>query len=291
MKRLLVVGNGSLGLWWSFQLSRLANESLYKTFLLTRTEESAQVINKKGIVVEDKTSASTYCISCPSFSNVKQFYEKLQGHADILLLCVKQYHLKSALENCFDLLSPKGMAISFCNGVGNLETVASIVGDHRAAAAVTYEALQRVDTRQVIHWSSGKTILADTLTDDSSDLNAHIHFLYQVLKQQNLPVEWMKPIDARKEIWRKLSVNCVINPLATIARCRNGLLVEKIPQSLFEAICWEIVWTAERNGITLEHHDLVTRVLQTIQDSSYNICSTLQDIQNGRPTEIDAFNE
>lgn len=41
------------------------------------------------------------------------------------------------------------MAISFCNGVGNLETVASIVGDHRAAAAVTYEALQRVDTRQV----------------------------------------------------------------------------------------------------------------------------------------------
>jgi len=97
MKRLLVVGNGSLGLWWSFQLSRLANESLYKTFLLTRTEESAQVINKKGIVVEDKTSASTYCISCPSFSNVKQFYEKLQGHADILLLCVKQYHLKSAL--------------------------------------------------------------------------------------------------------------------------------------------------------------------------------------------------
>jgi len=52
-------------------------------------------------------------------------------------------------ENCVDLLSPKGMAISFCNGVGNLETVASIVGDHRAAAAVTYEALQRVDTRQV----------------------------------------------------------------------------------------------------------------------------------------------
>jgi ketopantoate reductase len=68
MKRLLVVGNGSLGLWWSFQLSRLANESLYKTFLLTRTEESAQVINKKGIVVEDKTSASYVVVMKKSLS-------------------------------------------------------------------------------------------------------------------------------------------------------------------------------------------------------------------------------
>lgn len=36
-------------------------------------------------------------------------------------------------------------------------------------------------------------------------------------------------------------VNCVINPLATIIRAKNGLLSKKIPQSIFEEICLEIV--------------------------------------------------
>ncbi|GJQ10002.1 hypothetical protein GpartN1_g1793.t1 [Galdieria partita] len=304
MKSLVVVGNGSLGLWWCFHLTQLQKKSLCKAFLVTRTEESAQSINEKGIIVEDKTSAAyvfdknnrtmlntsnTVCFHCPSFSNLKQLSEKLQGYADILLLCVKQYHLKSALENCTELLSSKGVAVSFCNGIGNLETVASFVGANRAAAAITYEAVERINSRTIIHWSSGRTIFADTLTY-SPELNANLQFLHDILKQQNLPIELLNSVDARKEMWKKLAVNCVINPLATIIRVRNGLLSDRIPESLFEGICWEIVRTAERSGIILDHSDLMVQISETIKNSSRNICSTLQDIQNGRPTEIEALN-
>ncbi|GJD12381.1 2-dehydropantoate 2-reductase [Galdieria sulphuraria] len=181
------------------------------------------------------------------------------------------------------------MAISFCNGIGNLETVASVVGVNRAAAAVTYEAVQRINSTKIIHWSTGRTVLADTLTN-SPELNANIQFLYDVLRQQNLPIELLKSVDARKEIWKKLAVNCVINPLATIIHGRNGLLSDRIPQSLFEGICCEIIMTAERNGVILELDELMAQVLETIRESSNNICSTLQDIQRGRSTEIDALN-
>lgn len=64
--------------------------------------------------------------------------------------CFETRHsLNIAKENCVELLSPKGLAVSFCNGIGNLETVASVVGVDRAAAAVTYEALERVHVTKV----------------------------------------------------------------------------------------------------------------------------------------------
>eukprot|EP00871_Galdieria_phlegrea_P004461 jgi/Galph1/5015/GphlegSOOS_G3632.1 len=300
--KVVIVGNGSLGLWFSYQLYQL--QSLCKVFILTRTEQAALSIQQQGVIVEDnacscvstsqdatlvRSTSNVKHFTCAATNSVRELQQLIKGDADCLLLCVKSYHLKDALTRAISVLSPKGLAVSLCNGLGNLEVVSSVVGSERAAAAVTYEAVQRVDITKICHWSAGRTILADVVSE-SPLLTHNLDTLYNILKKTSMHIEYLRPKEVRIEVWKKLAVNCVINPLASILRVKNGALASTIPHSLFEKLCLEIEMAAQMEGIELKPKQTVKEVLNTIQHSANNTCSMLKDIENRRPTEIDVLN-
>ncbi len=86
-------------------------------------------------------------------------------------------------------------------------------------------------------------------------------------------------------MWRKLAVNCVINPLTALWNCPNGELRHHTDE--INAICEEVAAVIEREGYHTSADDLRYYVEQVIDSTAENISSMLQDVRAMRHTEID----
>lgn len=90
------------------------------------------------------------------------------------------------------------------------------------------------------------------------------------------------------DVWHKLIVNCVVNPITSILGCEVGGIANPRLQPLKRLVIEECVAVAAAEGVTFE-----TNFLQEIDDffrPSHNLASMLQDLRRGRSTEIDYMN-
>ena len=85
--------------------------------------------------------------------------------------------------------------------------------------------------------------------------------------------------------WRKLAVNCVINPLTALYGCRNGDL-QRYPEQI-ETLCREVASVMAMEGYHTSCEGLMQYVMDVIRSTADNVSSMLQDIRNQRHTEID----
>ena len=94
--------------------------------------------------------------------------------------------------------------------------------------------------------------------------------------------------DIKDRIWKKLIVNCVMNPLTTIFNVRNGELA-KCPD-LIKSIVHELILVANKEGLNYSEKEVFENIMNIIKASKLNKSSMLQDIIKGRKTEIDFLN-
>jgi 2-dehydropantoate 2-reductase len=92
--------------------------------------------------------------------------------------------------------------------------------------------------------------------------------------------------DIGKDLWTKLLVNAVINPLSLLLQGHNRLVAEGRFDALKEPILAEGRAVAAAEGIALKVDAAFVNRFVT----SDNITSMLQDFRRGRPTEIDFIN-
>jgi 2-dehydropantoate 2-reductase len=94
--------------------------------------------------------------------------------------------------------------------------------------------------------------------------------------------------DIGADVWHKLVINCVVNPITAILGCEVGGIANPQLEPLKQLVIDECVTVAASEGVTLQ-----TDFMQEINDffrPSHNIASMLQDLRRGRPTEIDYMN-
>jgi 2-dehydropantoate 2-reductase len=89
----------------------------------------------------------------------------------------------------------------------------------------------------------------------------------------------------RAACWRKLAVNCIINPLTVEYDCQNGALRAHAEQ--IEILSEEISWVMEREGQSIPSENLKEIVFDVIESTAANTSSMLQDVRAQRLTEID----
>lgn len=92
--------------------------------------------------------------------------------------------------------------------------------------------------------------------------------------------------DFRKDVWSKLLVNCVVNPLSVLIRGRNNSVSDPRLDPLKERIVREVLAVAAAEGVPLDRDvAFVNRFI-----TSDNVTSMLADVLRGRKTEIDFLN-
>ena len=90
------------------------------------------------------------------------------------------------------------------------------------------------------------------------------------------------------EIWRKLTLNCVINPITSIVGRKAGGIADPRLDPLKRLVIDECLRVAATDGVSFQE-DFVRAIADTF-GASRNIASMRQDLQRGRPTEIDFMN-
>jgi 2-dehydropantoate 2-reductase len=92
----------------------------------------------------------------------------------------------------------------------------------------------------------------------------------------------------KDEMWQKVVVNCVINPINAITRTEVGAIADERLRPLKQMIVDECRAVAARDGVELAA-DFVDQIDRTYGPSR-NLSSMQQDLLKGRPTEIEFLN-
>ncbi len=90
--------------------------------------------------------------------------------------------------------------------------------------------------------------------------------------------------DIARDIWHKLLINCVVNPITAILGCRVGGIANPQLDPLKELVIAECIAVAAKEGVVLDGN--FQEEISDFFRPSNNIASMLQDLRRGRGTEI-----
>lgn len=195
--------------------------------------------------------------------------------SELLLVTLKAWQVSGAVTALLPKLSPNCAILLLHNGMGTQDELPPH-NQPILQGTTTHAACH--DGNTIIHVANGVTHIGP-VTQQAT----HLSHLAEVLHQALPDVAWHNHIASAN--WRKLAVNCVINPLTALYNCHNGDL-QRYPEQI-AALCCEVASVMELEGHHTSCEDLMSYVMQVIQLTADNISSMLQDIRAQRHTEID----
>lgn len=195
--------------------------------------------------------------------------------SELLLVTLKAWQVSDAVRTLASTLPVTSPILLIHNGMGTIEELQNIQ-QPMLMGTITHAA--RRDGNIIIHVANGTTHIGPAREQDGD-----YSYLADILQGVLPDVAWHNNI--RAEMWRKLAVNCVINPLTALWNCPNGELHHHTDE--INAICEEVAAVIEREGYHTSADDLRYYVEQVIDSTAENISSMLQDVRAMRHTEID----
>ena len=95
----------------------------------------------------------------------------------------------------------------------------------------------------------------------------------------------------QREIWKKAIINVVFNSVCPLLDVDNGIFVrDQAAVDLATELVRECVTLTDKLSIGLSEQEVLQQLLVISKRSDGQYISTLQDIRNGRPTEIASLN-
>ena len=272
--KIVIVGPGAMGCLFAAFLSKSKEE----IWLLDKNKENAAKINELGISVEG--ASGSWQAKPKTTANVEDI-----AKADLILICVKSFHTKQALEQIKPLLQQNTKIMTLQNGIGNIEIISELTGEERVIGGITNEGATLIETGKIRHAGRGETLIG---TIDGK-VPVEIRSIREIFNKVGLQTKLSR--DIKGLIWSKLIINAGINALTAITRLSNGRLTEfeGTKRILREAVT-EATRIAKRKRIKLIYDDPLAKVEAVCEGTSGNISSMLQDVLKNKRTEIDFIN-
>jgi 2-dehydropantoate 2-reductase len=259
-----ILGAGSLGTLWA---TRLARAGLPVRLILRDDARLASYQAGNGLTLVEQGVEHTY----PVIGETPHSPEPIQR----LLVACKAYDAQSAVAQLQHRLAANAELILLQNGLGSQDAVAAQLPQAHCIFASSTEGAFRDGDWRVVFAGHGYTWLGDAGHPTPplwlDDLHA-----------AGIPHEWSTTILTR--LWRKLALNCAINPLTVLYHCRNGGLQSH--RCEVATLCGELTELLERCGQPAAAEDLHSEVERVIQATAANYSSMFQDVANARRTEI-----
>jgi 2-dehydropantoate 2-reductase len=274
--KIAIIGAGAMGCLYGAKLS--VNRE-HEVHLLDVWKDHIDAINANGLQMEEGDDVLVY-------KNLKGHTSaKEAGVCDLVIVFVKSTLTKRAVESNVAVFGPDTIGLTLQNGLGNIEQISSVIGAKRVIAGTTAHGATMLSPGRIRHAGKGKTIMGEL---DGSQ-SARIEKIAAVLEAAG-----METVISGKVLgllWDKLLVNVGINALTGITKLHNGQLLDypEIEELLEKAVS-EGVAVAKAKGIALGFDDPVEHAKEVCRATAVNKSSMLQDILQGRKTEIDMMN-
>jgi 2-dehydropantoate 2-reductase len=210
---------------------------------------------------------------------------------DIIFLTVKSFDTAAALRRVATMAAPDGLVVSLQNGLGNIEIIAQECGAWRTIGGRVIFGAQVAEPGLV-----SVTVYADQVllgAVDSRAPVAKLALVSQHLNEAGIPTAVVT--DIVSHLWGKALYNCALNPLGAVLGVPYGALGDH-PETreLMRLIIEEIYQVAEAKGVALpiaKPDDYFRHFLENlVPPTAAHWPSMWQDLQAGRPMEIEALN-
>lgn len=277
--KVAIVGAGVMGSIFGCLFSR----SGFAVTLIEVLEERVRLIEREGLWLQmpDGQRVHTPVSITSDPSRV--------GTCDVVMVCVKGYHTRSAIEGALPMVGPETLVLSVQNGLGNLEVLAEAVGPERVVGGITAHSGMPVGMNEVRYVGGLGPLLVVGPYDGVQ--RPGFEALMARLEATGLDVKAVD--DIHVVIWRKLIANVATNAVAALTGLTGAQATVHPPTVAFiRALAGELAQVARARGLDFpELEDPGAYALKAFASTQQNRVSMLQDVDAGRPTEIGTLNE
>jgi len=252
--------------------ARLARSGHIAVTLAGTWREALDAVAERGVRVEDADGSWSARPTAAALSDAPP--------ADLALVLVKSHQTGRVAPAVRRVVRGTGIPVSLQNGLGNRELLEAALGPGRVIVGATMAGATLLGPGHV------RGYVADVrLARDSAGAAEEVAALF---RRAGLRTEVATGAEAL--VWRKLAINCAINPLSALLGVPNGALLE-VPErrALLEAAAREAGAVASALGIDLGD-DPARAAVEVARLTAGNRSSMLQDLDRGAPTEVEAIN-
>lgn len=206
---------------------------------------------------------------------------------DLLIVLVKSFHTRAAIEVAQDIVGPDTAVMSLQNGMGHEEILSEAVGAEHVLAGKTYVGGVMLGPGHVIAGTQGKRTVIGEIDGRISERAMAIAAEFE---RAELPCEVSDNILGA--MWDKLLINVSTGALSGITGQVYGSLyaVPEIEATAIAAVA-EAMTVAKASGVKLSIKSPRDAWLMAAEGLPYEFkTSMLQSLEKGSITEIDFIN-
>lgn len=272
-----IVGAGAMGAMYAVHVAEAGFD-----VSLVATGERARRLARDGIRVNGRHW--TFPVTDPTSSTQP-------APVDLVLVAVKAAQLAEAVELIAPLVDRDTTIISSLNGLDSEEALAARYDPAQvllsmAAGMETQRVDGQVQFRRVGRFSIGidQRLPATAQAEQAERVAA----LGRALDRAHLA--WQQPDDILHALWWKFMVNVGANQASALMHATYGVLKPPGPaRDFMRALMDEVVAVGRAEGVELTEADLAQWDAVLAGQPDDGRTSTLQDVEAGRPTEVEIF--
>mgnify|MGYP001584429924 CR=1 FL=1 len=262
--KVIILGAGAIGSLYGAKLSK-SNDAI-----LVARKRHADIINKRGLKITGFEN-KTYRLRAATKIN------KIEKDT-LIILTTKVYDSEKAIKQIKKQLRKDTVILCLQNGYGSEEVVKKIIGKKclvlRGITAVGTSFLKpgTIKMNNVGYTAIEKSWKSKEIAENFSEcgLKAYV--------SKNI----------KEDIWKKLFMNCVLNPITGIFKIKNYKIADKKLKPLRDEIIKECIAVAKKDGFKFSFKSVESIIGRVRKSKNYS--SMYQDLLKGKRTEIDYLN-
>lgn len=279
----LIYGAGALGQALGCMLAGSGNQ-----VTLVLRERFVEDINTKGLAVEGLFG--DYRVEAEKLGLVTSIAGLDGSKFDAVLLTTKSYDTPTAIKDISSLKHCSSPVVSMQNGCGNIEQLIGEFGAERSFGARVITGFEIAGTARV-----RITVSADDIHLGGSvggSIPAQAALIAESIAAAGLPCIAVENV--HQSLFAKLLYNCALNPLGAVLEVNYGALAEHDQtRAIMDRVIDETFAVVSAVGAQLPWQSPAHYrefFYQTLIPATYDHRpSMLQDLEHGKPTEIDAL--
>ena len=275
---ILILGAGAMGSLFGGRLAEAYPG--WNIVLADVWAEHVRAMREKGLNLTDEDGSRSMKVKALLTSEVSE-------RADVIMVFTKAQHTEAALAEIAEAaIDSNTRLVSLQNGLGGRERLAKFVPLERVIIGMTTFTSDFVAPGVIK--SSGRGLTKMMSAGGRADDEVMAEFC-QALNKAGMSSE-IDPL-VEVQIWKKVGFNSAFNSLCAITRLDCGALGStEAGRKLLFGLARECAEVAAAHGLELKADDIISLLEDSLVRHARHLPSMLQDIQAGRPTEIDSLN-
>jgi len=271
--RIGIIGTGAVGGYFGAKFKLAGNDVVF----LSRGE-NLKAMKKSGLQL--KTAGKIYKIKDAIFTDNPADI----GELDYILFTVKSYDTRSTARQIKNIIKSNTVIITPQNGINNDLILGEILGKEKIIPGMAKVGVSVPKPGRIEHTSLGIIIIGEYDGSISERLKK-----FQRIAQ-NAGIECVISEQILKDRWKKYIWNCTFNIIAAITGLRlDQILSNKHLKQLCIDTIKEITRIAVKEKVRITEVEALKASLELADNLGKFKPSTLEDIEKGKPIELDAF--